>query len=128
MKSLYIGVDFDGTVVEHKYPEIGRPIMGAIETIIELQEAGHKIILYTMRSEERLVQAVEYLEENGVKLYSVNENPSQKYWTKSPKVFCNEYIDDAALGCPLEFPSKGRPYVNWYEVRELLVERGILDV
>ena len=127
MKSLFIGVDFDGTCVKHKYPEIGEPLEGAIETILELQEAGHKIILYTMRSEERLVQAVEYLEENGVELYAVNENPTQKYWTKSPKIFCQVYIDDAALGCPLEHPEKGRPFVDWDEVRELLVEQGLLD-
>lgn len=127
MKSLYIGIDFDGTMVEHKYPEIGEPIDGAIETVLELQKAGHKIILITMRCEERLIQAVEYLEEEyGIELYAINENPSQKYWTKSPKIFANIYIDDAALGCPLIFPEKGRPYVDWEKVRELLIEREIL--
>jgi len=126
MKSLYIGIDFDGTVVTHKYPEIGEPLEGAIEVLQELMEAGHRLILYTMRSEERLAQAVEYLEENGIELYAVNENPSQKYWSKSPKIFCHMYIDDAALGCPLDFPENGRPFVEWVELRELLVEREVL--
>lgn len=127
MKSMYIGLDFDGTVVKHKYPAIGEPLEYAIETIAELQGAGHKIILYTMRSGERLEQAVEYLEENGIKLYKVNENPSQKHWTESPKIFCNLYIDDAALGCPLDYEATSRPFVDWVTVRELLVEKGYLN-
>lgn len=127
MKSMYVGIDFDGTMVEHKYPEIGEPITAAIETVKDLMCAGHKIILYTMRSGERLAQAVEYLEDQEIKLYSVNENPSQKYWTESKKIFCNLYIDDAALGCPLVCPDKGRPFVDWEEVRELLKTIGYLE-
>ena len=125
-KSLYIGIDFDGTMVTHEYPEIGQPLEGAVEVCHKLMKAGHKLILYTMRSEERLVQAVEYMEENDIELYSVNENPSQKYWTKSPKIFCNLYIDDASLGVPLDFPNKARPCVDWEGVEELLKERGVL--
>lgn len=126
MKSLYIGVDFDGTVVQHKYPEIGEPLEGAIECLEKLQKAGHRLILYTMRSGERLCQAVEYLEENGIELYAVNENPSQKYWTESPKIFCNLYIDDAAAGAPLVIPERGRPYICWTEMENFLLERGII--
>ncbi len=126
MKSIYIGLDFDGTVVKHAYPAIGEPIDYALEVIHELIDVGHKVILYTMRSGERLVEAVEYLEENGVKLYAVNENPSQKYWTKSPKIFCNCLIDDIALGIPLVTPNMGRSYVDWIEVREMLVQKGVL--
>jgi hydroxymethylpyrimidine pyrophosphatase-like HAD family hydrolase len=132
MKSLYIGIDFDGTVVKHKYPEIGEPIDGAIETLQRLQNAGHKLILYTMRSEERLAEAVEYLEENGIKLYSVNENPSQKHWTTSPKIFCNLYIDDASLGCPTltdldEGTGKSiKPFVDWERVEQMLLFKGVL--
>lgn len=125
-KSLYIGIDFDGTCVTHAYPEIGKPIDGAIDTLQELMEKGHKLILYTMRSGERLVQARQYLEANGIELYAVNENPTQKFWTMSPKVFCNIYIDDAALGCPL-LPMVGdRARVDWEGVREMLEDRGVL--
>lgn len=127
MKSLYIGLDFDGTMVEHKYPEIGAAVKDAIETVLDLQAAGHKIILHTMRDGERLAQAVEYLEDNGIKLYAVNENPSQKYWTKNTqKVHCNIYIDDCGLGTPLVTPQVGKPFVDWEEVRELLDEKGVL--
>lgn len=126
MKSLYIGVDFDGTCVTHAYPALGEPLDGAIEILTKLQDAGHKLILYTMRSGERLVEAREYLEENGIKLYAVNENPTQKHWTESPKIFCNLYIDDAALGAPLVIPEKGRPYLDWSVVEHHLLQRGII--
>jgi len=127
MKSLFIGVDFDGTMVHHKYPEIGEEIDGALETVHELQEAGHKIILITMRSGERLVQAVEYLEENGVELYAVNENATQHHWTMSPEIFAHHYIDDLTLGIPLEFHDTGKPTVDWGSVYDLLVKRGVLQ-
>ena len=126
MSSSFIGIDFDGTVVMHKYPLIGKPVDEALEVLEDLMNADHKLILYTMRSEERLKEAVEYLEDNAIKLYAVNENPTQHYWTKSPKIYCHIYIDDAALGCPLITPEKGRPYVDWVEVREILEDRGIL--
>ena len=74
MKSLYIGVDFDGTVVHHKYPDIGEPVENCLEVLEDLQNLGHKLILITMRSEERLVDAVEYLEENGIKLLLIFHN------------------------------------------------------
>lgn len=127
IKSQYIGIDFDGTMVKHDYPNIGADIEGAIETVKELIAAGHKVILYTMRSGDRLVEAVEYLEECGIKFYAINENPSQKYWTNSPKIFFNILIDDISLGCPLVIPEKGRPYVDWERVGELLVDRGLLE-
>lgn len=125
-KSLYIGVDFDGTIVEYAYPEIGKACDGALDVLNDLISAGHKIILYTMRSGERLAQAVEYLEDNGITLYGVNENKSQKHWTESPKIYANIYIDDCAIGIPLVTPEKGKPYVDWHEVRELLDEKGVL--
>lgn len=126
-KSLYIGIDFDGTCVTHAYPALGEPLEGAIETLIKLEQAGHKLILYTMRCGERLVEAVEYLEDNGVKLYAVNDNPSQKYWTQSPKIFCNLYIDDAALGASLVYPDKGRPYLDWDGVVAKLYQMGLIE-
>lgn len=127
MKSQFIGIDFDDTIVKHSYPELGDPVDDALETMEDILKAGHKIILYTMRSGERLVEAVEYLEENGIELYGVNENKTQHHWITSKKIFCHLYIDNASLGCPLEFPEKGKPYVNWEEVRELLVERGFIN-
>lgn len=126
MKSLFIGLDFDGTMVTHRYPEIGEPLDYAVEVVHKLMKAGHKIILYTMRSGERLQEAVDYLEGEGIVLYGVNENKTQKHWTTSPKIFCNLYIDDAALGIPATVEASGRLIVNWEEVETLLEERGYL--
>ncbi len=115
---MNIGVDFDGTIVTHEFPEIGSEI-GAFEWLKKFQEAGAFLRLWTMRSDGQangdvLTQAVEHCRANGVEFASVNENPSQASWTASPKMYCQLYIDDAAFGCPLVHPVNGkRPFVDW---------------
>ncbi len=81
-----------------------------------MQARGYKLILYTMRSGEYLLEAVEYLAAEGIELWAVNENPAQKYWTDSPKVYAHVYIDDAAFGCPLVEAENDRPIVDWLAV------------
>lgn len=124
---MIIGIDFDGTVVEHCYPDIGLAVPGAISIITSLWLQGHQIILWTMRSGKELDDAVNYLKGYGIPLFGINENPEQSSWTESPKAYCQLYIDDAALGCPLR-PSMGinRPMVNWEEVEKQLIKQGIL--
>jgi hypothetical protein len=119
---MKIAIDFDGTCVTHEYPNIGKDV-GAVPVLKKLVTAGHLIILNTMRSGKELQDAIDWFNENDIPLYGVNEDPGQKEWTQSPKVFANLYIDDAALGCPLVTPIKGflpgedhvsgRPYVDW---------------
>jgi hypothetical protein len=116
---MFICVDFDGTIVDHQYPEIGQPVPHAIESLKKLSDQGARLILFTMRSDEKkkralLTEAVDYLKKNGIELFAVNENPTQKSWTKSPKAYGHFYIDDAAVGCPLIHP-KGfaKPCVDW---------------
>ena len=123
--SQIIGIVFDGTIVEHNYPEIGNPVPGALETMKVLIQQGHKIILWTMRSGETLHAAVEYLKAAGIELHGVNMNPDQ-HWSTSPKAYCHVYIDDAALGCPLERLPNQRPRVYWPTVRRILEHRGLL--
>jgi hypothetical protein len=125
---MIIGIDFDGTCVTHEYPNIGKDI-GAIPVLKKIIKKGHKIILFTvrcMRGEGTLVDAINWFRENDIPLYGVNFNPSQGSWTSSPKPYCHIYIDDSALGCPLVYPSTGRPYVNWVEVENILSRKGIL--
>lgn len=117
---MKIAIDFDGTIVTHEYPKIGSPVPLALETMRELQAKGHEIILWTMRSGEQLKEAVHYVENGGIILHGVNENPQQHTWTSSPKAYAHLYIDDAALGCPLYIPTEGRPYVDWQAVRDNL--------
>ncbi len=125
---MIFGIDFDGTITTHEYPEIGKELPYVFDTLRELQSKGHKLILWTMRSDDYLKAAVQFVESNGIKLFGINENPEQKVWTGSPKAYCQLYIDDAALGCPLIYPPNGkRPYVDWKTVREMLVAMGILE-
>ncbi len=121
-----IAIDFDGTCVTHEYPHIGMDI-GAVPVLKELTAQGCKLILFTMRSGQILKDAKEWFADNGIPLYAVNENPEQKSWTKSPKVYADFYIDDAALGCPLKFMEGiHQPFVDWEKMRELLIRDGIL--
>ncbi len=119
---MYICIDFDGTVVDHRYPYVGDPVPLAIDWLLRWQELGAKLILFTMRSDdgegqELLSDAVRYLRENGVELFGVNQNPDQLSWTASPKAYGQLYIDDAAFGCPLTHPATfNKPCVDWREV------------
>ncbi len=103
---MYICVDFDGTIVDHAYPDIGNQVPEAIYWLKRLQMLGGRIILFTMRSDQEdgdplLREAVDYLRYNGIHLYGINRNPDQDDWTTSPKAYGHVYVDDAAIGCPL---------------------------
>lgn len=116
---VYVAVDFDGTCVTHEYPEVGRDI-GAIPVLHRIAATGAKLILWTMRSGDKLADAVRWFEEAGLHLYGVNRNPSQD-WSDSPKAYAHLYIDDAALGAPL-VPGEGdeRPHIDWVAVEQQL--------
>ena len=126
MPQVVIAVDFDGTCVTHDYPYIGSDI-GAVPVLRELVDAGYNLVLNTMRSGLLEKDAVRWFKENNIPLYGVNCNPDQKSWTSSPKVFADLYIDDAALGIPLKTSQTStRPFVDWVEVRKLLIALGYL--
>lgn len=100
---MTIAVDFDGTIVEHKYPSIGREKPFAIETLLELSSDGHKLILWTARDGELLEDAVKFCKERGLEFYAVNSNYPQGALfadrsDKSNKVVADIYIDDKNLG------------------------------
>jgi hypothetical protein len=56
----------------------------------------------------------------------INENPVQKQWTTSPKIYANIYIDNLCAGCPLIYGKSDNPYVDWRIMREILVSKGYL--
>lgn len=98
---MKIAVDFDGTIVEHKYPAIGKPILFAIETLKKLQEQRHQLILWTYRSGKELEKAVEYCRKNGIEFYAVNKNYPEEVFdenTISRKIQADFYIDDRNVG------------------------------
>ena len=116
LSTLIIAVDFDGTCVTHEYPKIGRYI-GAQPVLKRLVEAGAKLILWTMRSDRHLQEAVQWFSDNEIPLFGIQGNPEQSTWTSSPKAYAKVYIDDAALGCPLCSGLSGeRPFVDWKAV------------
>ena len=124
-----IGIDFDGTVVTHEYPNIGRDV-GAEPTLKALTQNGHRLILNTMRSGKALMDAVAWFNQRKIPLAGVNLHPDQHTWTTSPKVYAHMYIDDAALGTPLiqsHLPNE-RPFVDWDAVSTMLKELNLLPV
>lgn len=140
---MYISIDFDGTCVTHEFPSIGKDI-GAIPVLKELVNNGHKLILFTMRSNMKdvksldynihsqsgnyLDEAVQWFKNNKIPLYGINVNPDQITWTESPKAYGQLYIDDAALGIPLKYNINisGRPFVDWEEVYKLLKSKNVI--
>ncbi|MBS2212875.1 hydrolase [Carboxylicivirga mesophila] len=97
---MLIAVDFDGTIVEHKYPAIGKERIFAFETLKSLQDKGHLLILWTIRTGKELDEAVEYCRKNGIDFYAVNRmHPEEEYTAGiSRKVNADLFIDDRNVG------------------------------
>lgn len=119
---MIIAVDFDGTCVKHAYPYLGEDI-GAQYWLKEFVDAGAKLILWTMRSGDELIDAEYWFYNNNIPLFGVNSNPEQHNWTDSPKAYPHLYIDDAAYGCPLYYEDGQRPYVDWNSVGPIVLDR-----
>jgi hypothetical protein len=109
---MKIAVDFDGTIVEHAFPAIGKDLLFAFETLKELQKQGHLIILWTYRSGELLDNAINYCKSKGVEFYAVNKNYPEEIFddTVSRKIDAEIYIDDRNFG---GFP-------GWVKIWEVL--------
>ena len=98
---MTIAVDFDGTIVEHEYPKIGKPIPFAIDVLKKLQyEEHHMLILWTVREGTLLDEAVEYCKNKGLEFYAVNKNFPEETLEPgiSRKIVADIYIDDRNLG------------------------------
>lgn len=104
-----IAIDFDGTIVEHQFPEIGPLMPNAKEVINRLHEQGHYIIIWTCRNmtepehpewtDAPIPAVIAFLRNNGIHFDSINENhPAQGFWLQARKVFADIYIDDRNLG------------------------------
>lgn len=97
---MKIAVDFDGTIVEHEYPKIGKIRPFAFETLKMLEAKGHQLVLWTYRSGQYLDEAVEFCKKNGIEFYAVNANYPEEVFddSKSRKIDCQCYIDDRNVG------------------------------
>ena len=117
---MRIAVDFDGTIVEHKYPSIGRERPFAVETLKQLAVDGHKLILWTVRSGDTLDEAVKWCAERGLTFYAVNSNqPAGALFSdrkdRSPKIEADVFIDDSNIG--------GLP--DWGKIYEIIENKSL---
>lgn len=112
--TLTIAVDFDGTLVENKFPEIGKPKLFAFETLKKLQEEGHRLILWTYRSEDQLEEAVKFCQKKGLEFYAVNKSYPEEVYDEniSRKILADIFIDDRNLG----------GLIGWGEIYQQLLE------
>ena len=99
---MIIAVDFDGTIVEHRYPAIGKERPFATDTLKKLIKDGHRLILWTVREGRLLEEAVEFCRERGVEFYAVNrdypeeEKEHNKHYSR--KLKADVWIDDRNVG------------------------------
>jgi hypothetical protein len=126
LKGMKIAVDFDGTIVEHKYPEIGKEKLFAFRTLKELEKLGAILILWTFRTGKELDEALEYCRKNGIEFYAVNKNYPEEIYDEhvSRKINADIYIDDRNLG---GFPGWSEVWqiLNPYEYRQKEADKRI---
>lgn len=114
---MTIAVDFDGTIVEHRYPEIGKELPFATQTLKMLIADRHKLILWSVREGKLLEDAVEWCRQRGVEFYAVNKDFPEEDLAKnqsfSRKLKADVWIDDRNVG--------GLP--DWGTIYQMITER-----
>jgi hypothetical protein len=110
--NIRVAIDFDGTIVEHEYPEIGEEKLFAFETMREMQKRGFRLILWTYRTGKELEEAIDFCRQRGVEFYAVNKNYPEEVYddSVSRKIDADIYIDDKNVG---GFP-------GWSQIWQLL--------
>ncbi len=123
---IKIAVDFDGTIVEHEYPEIGKEKLFAFQTLKELEKRGARLILWTFRTGTELDDALEFCRKNGIEFYAVNKSYPEEIFdeTVSRKINADIFIDDKNVG---GFPGWSWVWqmLNPYEILEKEAEKRI---
>ena len=118
---MIIAVDFDGTIIEHEYPKIGKEKIFATETLRQLINDGHRLILWTVREGELLDEAVEWCRQRGVEFYAVNKDFPEENISKneqfSRKIKADVWIDDLNVG--------GLP--DWGTIYRIITEKKTLQ-
>lgn len=99
---MIIAVDFDGTIVEHRYPDIGKERPFAIASLRKLQSEGHRLILWTAREGELLQEAIDFCARRGLEFFAVNSNyPDEEVDAaaiRARKLHADLFIDDRNVG------------------------------
>lgn len=121
-----IAVDFDGTIVEHAYPQIGKEKLFAFQTLKQFNKMGANLILWTFRTGRELDEAVEFCRKNGVEFYAINKNYPEEVFneTISRKIDADIYIDDKNAG---GFPGWSEIWqmLNPFELQQIEAEKRI---
>lgn len=117
---MTIAVDFDGTIVSHAYPAIGKEMPGAIRTLVQLQKEGHRLILWTVREGQLLDEAIDYCRQKGLEFFCANEHyvsepteGAENGGKACRKLTADIYIDDRNVG---GFP-------GWEAIYEMVSKR-----
>ncbi|MEA1873552.1 MAG: hydrolase [Bacteroidota bacterium] len=99
-KPIRIAVDFDGTIVEHRFPEIGKEMPGAFDVLKALSEEGHQLVLWTFRDGDELQAALDFCLNNGIMFWAVNQSFPDEEFSKyiSRKIHADLFIDDRNFG------------------------------
>lgn len=130
---MIVAVDFDGILCRDEFPEIGAPNYRMISLVREIIDAGHEVVLWTSRADDRLVEAVRWCEDRGLHFCAVNDNaPSNRaqcghlYPNGTRKVYADVYMDDKDARFRLTVAEKG--YYGALEYLEYSVRKVVLDV
>ena len=125
---MTIAVDFDGTIVEHRYPHIGKEKPFAVQTLKQLIADGHQLILWSVREGRLLDEAVEWCKNHGLEFYAVNkdypeeERDKNNHYSRKLKADC--WIDDRNIG---GLPDWGTIYTLISEKKtyeQIMIEQG----
>lgn len=113
MDKKTIAVDFDGTIVTNAYPDIGKPMIFAFDTLKKLQNEGHLLILWTYRSGKKLEEAVDFCAKNGITFYAINKSYPEEEMSNaiSRKINADLFIDDRNIG----------GMIGWGEIYHMLI-------
>jgi len=129
LAGIKIAVDFDGTIVDHEYPEIGKEKLFAFLTLRELDKMGARLILWTFRTGKELDDAVEYCRKNGIEFYAINKNYPEEVFdeTVGRKIDADIYIDDKNIG---GFPGWSEIWqmINPFELQQQEAEKRLTSV
>lgn len=129
---MIVAVDFDGILCRDEFPGIGAPNYGMISLVREIIDAGHEVVLWTDRADDRLVEAVRWCEDRGLHFCAVNDNaPSNRaryerlYPDDTRKVYADVYMDDKDARFRLTVAEKG--YGKALEYLEYSVRKVIYN-
>lgn len=124
---VIFAVDFDGTLCEACWPEIGKPNLKLIDFLKGTRKLGNKVILWTNRDGEDLQAAVDWCKEKGLEFDAINDNTKESiefFGGNSRKIFANFYIDDKNVSPDMwDLPYKFREPMKYKPNKRLKVEK-----